>query len=275
MELKELLRNLNLNKYESLAYSIILKKGIIDASTISKEGNIPFGKIYESLGSLNNKGLIEIQDTRPKKYRIKNPQKAFKNFLKEKSEKSERELQNLKKTMIQIEEEISKINIQESKEKTFWITAIGDEIEKLIKCGFIEAEKEICILPYAIDKKDHIKSALLSLPHLIKDIRKSSSRGVKIKAIFYKKFAQSQIKNFKNLGIFRDVTKHIEIRIRSELLSEPFTIIDMKKVILRVNDPIDQEKILAMIKISDSALAKKLKEKFNEMWESAKPIKIN
>ena len=70
MEIKKLLRDLKLNKYESSAYSIILKKGIIDASTISKEGDIPFGKIYESLGSLTNKGLIETQNTRPKKYRI-------------------------------------------------------------------------------------------------------------------------------------------------------------------------------------------------------------
>ena len=60
MEIKELLRNLKLNKYESAAYEVILKKGVTEASIISKEGKIPFGKIYESLGSLSAKGLISV-----------------------------------------------------------------------------------------------------------------------------------------------------------------------------------------------------------------------
>jgi len=273
MKITKLLRDLKLNKYESIAYSIILKKGITDASTISKEGSIPFGKIYESLGSLTIKGLIETQDTRPKKYKIRNPKKAFENFLSEKKEKSEKELQDLKNTVLQIEEEIGNIRIQEPSEKIFWTTAMDDKIEKLIRNSFAEAKNEICMLPYIINKKSHLKSTLLNLPHFIKEIAKSSSRGVEIKAILSEDFAQSQIKNFLKLGIFKKITEHVEIRIQKELLPEPFTIIDSKKVILRVSDPMNQEKILAMIKITDQALAKKLKEKFNEMWESATPIK--
>jgi len=57
MEIKELLRDIKLNKYESTAYEIILKKGVVEASIISKEGDIPFGKIYESLGSLSAKRI--------------------------------------------------------------------------------------------------------------------------------------------------------------------------------------------------------------------------
>ncbi len=273
MKIIKFLRNLKLNKYESIAYSIILKKGITDASTISKEGGIPFGKIYESLGSLTINGFIETQDTRPKKYKIRNPKKAFENFLNKKKEKLENEFQNLKNTILQIEEEISKINVQEPLEKIFWVTAIDDEIEKLIRNSFTEAQKEICMLPYVINKKNHLKSTLFNLPHLANEIKKSSSRGVKIRAILSEDFAQSQIKNFLKLGILKKITKHVKIRTQKELLPEPFIIIDSKKVILRVNDPRDQEKILAMIKITDQVLAKKLKEKFEEMWKSATPIK--
>jgi len=275
MEIKELLRNLKLNKYESVAYEVILKKGVTEASIISKEGKIPFGKIYESLGSLSAKGLIEIQNTRPKKYKIKNPKIAFRDILSKKEMESEVELKNLKDTLIQAEEEISKISNQDYNEKTFWITAIGKEIEEMIGGVFRDAKKEIYMIPYIINKSGQTKSALLNIPTFVKEIDKTVKRGVRIKVIFPEVFARTQIKVLKKMKFFNKIMKNIEVRILKELSPEPFTLIDEDKIILRVNDPIDKNKILAMNKIMDRNLSKNLKEKFDEMWEKAKPINVN
>jgi len=275
MEIKELLRNLKLNKYESVAYEVILKKGVTEASIISKEGKIPFGKIYESLGSLSAKGLIEIQNTRPKKYKIKNPKIAFRDILSKKEMESEVELKNLKDTLIQAEEEISKISNQDYNEKTFWITAIGKEIEEMIGGVFRDAKKEIYMIPYIINKSGQTKSALLNIPTFVKEIDKTVKRGVRIKVIFPEVFARTQIKVLKKMKFFNKIMKNVEVRILKELSPEPFTLIDKDKIILRVNDPIDKNKILAMNKIMDRNLSKNLKEKFDEMWEKAKPINVN
>ncbi len=272
MEIQKLLRNLKLNKYEAAAYSVILKKGIAEASIVSKEGNIPFGKIYESLQVLSGKGLIEVQETRPKKYKARKPQIAFKKFLEEEEIKSKIEIERTKNTIIQLEEEIDKIAIQKPQEKTFWTTAIGEEIEEIIKNSFLEAEKEICMLPYTANKKDQQKHAILNIPFFIKEIIKAKSRGVRIRALLPEEFARLQIKIFEKMGVLKKITKHVEIRIQKGPAITPFTIIDLEKVILRVDDPTNQNKILAMIKISDSTLAKRLKEKFDKMWDSAKPI---
>jgi len=241
MEIEKLLRDLRLNKYETNAYLIILKKGILKASTISKEGAIPFGKVYESLSSLLGKGLIEVQNTRPKKYKIRKPHIAFKDFIEAKKEESEKDLEKLKNSIRHLEEKISKINTEEVDEKIFWMTAIGEDIEELVRSAFLEAKKEIYLLPYTINKKDHEKHSSENILFFLKEIVKSTSRGIKI---------------------------------QKDIFSSPFIIIDSEKVILRVDDPINQDKILAMIKISDSMLAKKLKNKFNTMWESSTNIKI-
>jgi len=275
MKIRELLRDLKLNKYESIAYEIILKRDVVEASIISKEGDIPFGKIYESLGSLSAKGLIEVQNTRPKKYKIRNPKTTFRDILNKKQLESEEELKNLKDTLLQIENEISKISVQEHKEKTFWITAIGKEIDEMMGSIFSEAKNEIFMIPYIINKSDQTKSALLNIPKFIKEIYKTVGKGVKIKVIFPENFAQVQIKTLKRMKFFDKIIKNVEIRILKELSPEPFTLIDTDKVILRVNDPINKNKILAMIKIIDKELSKNLKEKFNEMWKIAKPIKEN
>ena len=275
MKIRELLRDLKLNKYESIAYEIILKRGVVEASIISKEGDIPFGKIYESLGSLSTKGLIEVQNTRPKKYKIRNPKTTFRDILNKKQLESEEELKNLKDTLLQIENEISKISVQEHKEKTFWITAIGKEIDEMMGSIFSEAKNEIFMIPYIINKSDQTKSALLNIPRFVKEINKTVGRGVKIKVILPEKFAQVQIKILKKMRFFDKIIKNVEIRILEELFPEPFTVIDTDKIVLRVNDPINKNKILAMIKIIDNELSKSLKEKFNEMWKIAKPIKEN
>jgi len=275
MKIRELLRDLKLNKYESIAYEIILKRGVVEASIISKEGDIPFGKIYESLGSLSTKGLIEVQNTRPKKYKIRNPKTTFRDILNKKQLESEEELKNLKDTLLQIENEISKISVQEHKEKTFWITAIGKEIDEMMGSIFSEAKNEIFMIPYIINKSDQTKSALLNIPRFVKEINKTVGRGVKIKVILPEKFAQVQIKILKKMRFFDKIIKNVEIRILGELFPEPFTVIDTDKIVLRVNDPINKNKILAMIKIIDNELSKSLKEKFNEMWKIAKPIKEN
>jgi len=275
MKIRELLRDLKLNKYESIAYEVILKRGVVEASIISKEGDIPFGKIYESLGSLSAKGLIEVQNTRPKKYKIRNPKTTFRDILNKKQLESEEELKNLKDTLLQIENEISKISVQEHKEKTFWITAMGKEIDEMMGSIFSEAKNEIFMIPYIINKSDQTKSALLNIPRFVKEINKTVGRGVKIKVILPEKFAQVQIKILKKMRFFDKIIKNVEIRILGELSPEPFTVIDSDKVVLRVNDPINKNKILAMIKIIDNELSKSLKEKFNEMWKIAKPIKEN
>ena len=269
MEISKLLRNLKLNKYESCAYEVILRKGVVCASTISKEGNIPFGKVYETLGNLSKRGLIEIQDTRPKEYKIKNPKIAFHSIFKKREAESENELKNLKKTLIELEEKINDVSLSAEKEKTFWTTAIGGDIEKMVSGIFYEAKNEICMIPYIIDKDSHIKIALLNMPNIAKEIYKSSKRGVKIKIIFPDKFAKRQIRNLKKIKFFKNIIDHVEIKILKNLSPEPFTLIDSNKVILRVNDPLNKNKILAMIKILDGPLCVDLKKKFNEMWKKA------
>ena len=84
MDKRKLLRELGLTKYETDAYLNILERGIAEASTINEEAKIPFGKIYETLNTLASKGLIEIQNTRPKKYKAKKPVLSFDNRFKAK-----------------------------------------------------------------------------------------------------------------------------------------------------------------------------------------------
>jgi sugar-specific transcriptional regulator TrmB len=274
MDIEKSLRDLGLKKYEAAAYLNISRRGVAEASTIYKEAKIPFGKIYETLGTLENKGLIEVQNTRPKRYKAKKPKLAFNNLFKEKKEYMEMNLERTRVIITQIEEELDKINVKHRKEKIFWTTAIGDETGELSRCNFEEAEKEICLLIYSEYQQNHTNPIHENTPAISIEVIKATLRGVKVKALLSESFALGHVNDFENINPPEETVNNIEVRVTNIPLPSHFIIIDSEKVVLRVDDPVNPNNILAMTKIWDKKLADKLNKKFNEIWEEAKPFKL-
>ena len=274
MDMKKLLRELGLNKYEASAYLNILEKGIAEASTIYKEAEIPFGKIYETMSTLANKGLIEVQSTRPKKFKAKKPKFAFDSFFKEKREHVEKDLQRTKEIIMQIEKGVNKIDVNDHEEKSFWTTAVGDEIGELKISNFEEAENEICTLVFHRSGETHKDQLEEHKESIMNEVIKATIRGVKVRALLSKDFADQHLSIFRKFNIPKETIKNIEIRAANEHIPAHFTIIDSEQVVLGVDDPSNPNVILAMTKIWDIKLAKRLKDKFDELWKKAKPIKL-
>ena len=67
----------------------------------------------------------------------------------------------------------------------------------------------------------------------------------------------------------------VEIRAMKKAIPTYFEVIDGEKVVLKVNNPKNPAQILAMTKIWDVKLAKEIREKFEEMWSEAKPLKLS
>ena len=81
----DFLRKLGLNKYECLAYLALLKEGSMSAYALSAKSLVPFGRVYDSLKVLENKGLIEVVPGKPKKYLTRNPKNSINTLLDEKA----------------------------------------------------------------------------------------------------------------------------------------------------------------------------------------------
>lgn len=274
MDIEKLLWDFGLTKYEAAAYLNIYKGGGVEASAIYKEAKIPIGKIYETLGTLESKGLIEVQNTRPKRYKAKKPKFAFNHLFNEKKKHMEMDLQRTRVVLTQIGEELDKINVKHRNEKLFWTTAVDDEVGKLIISNFEDSEKDICTLLYHKIEQNHKDQLEGHIPSIISEVIKATKRGVKVRGLLSKEFADSQVNIFKKFNVREETVKNINIRTVDNPIPAYFTIIDSEKVILQVDDPIDQNKIMTMTKIWDVKLADKLKKKFDEMWEEAKPFKL-
>ncbi len=71
------LAELGLTDYETRAYVTLVTYGVLTASQISKTATVPYSKIYDVLSSLERKGWIETESSRPNRYYPKPPSEAL------------------------------------------------------------------------------------------------------------------------------------------------------------------------------------------------------
>lgn len=94
-ELKALLKELGLNKYEVNAYLTLIKQGPLTAGDLASLSKVPQPRIYDVVRSLMGKGFVAVTSERPKKVVPLDPEKVLgameKNYLK-KIELAKREL---------------------------------------------------------------------------------------------------------------------------------------------------------------------------------------
>ncbi|HJU14336.1 MAG TPA: helix-turn-helix domain-containing protein [Candidatus Nitrosotalea sp.] len=74
---RKALERVGLTSYEIKTYASLLKTGPITASDLSQKSGVPYSKIYEVLGTLEEKGWIGSDDSRPTQYFAKSPATAM------------------------------------------------------------------------------------------------------------------------------------------------------------------------------------------------------
>ena len=274
MEAKRLLKELGLSNYEIEAYLKVVELGIAEAGVICKQTRIPFGRVYQELNSLASKGLIEVQNTRPKRYMARKSRLAFKTLLQQKRENMEKQLQKMIEAASQIEDNISNKILTGPKERTFWRTAVGvEETAEMIKSNFEEAEKEICIILDYKSQNDECEFEDSEYNLILNEVIKATERGVKIKALLNKEFIIPELEYLEEHGVKEKIMDKVEIRGMKNAIPTYFEVIDGEKVVLEVENPKNPGQILAMTKIWDVKLAKEIREKFEDLWSEAKPLK--
>jgi len=91
---RKALEKVGLTSYEIRTFSSLLKAGELTASDLSQKSGVPYSKIYEVLGILEEKGWIGSDDSRPTKYFAKSPSTGIET-TKQKMESEFKENQNI------------------------------------------------------------------------------------------------------------------------------------------------------------------------------------
>lgn len=174
MQNKRLLQDIGLNAYEAAAYLSLLKLGVSEANIICRDAEVPSGKIYTVLESLAGKGFVEVQSSRPKKFRAVEPDLSLDSFFEKRKSGFEREIEVLKGFVEEAKQALRSVPAQKLKDEVFWTTAITEsEIQKFAVSIYGEVKKSVRIIPPAF--------GIPIVSSLLPEIFKAIDRGVKVK----------------------------------------------------------------------------------------------
>ncbi|HIH31885.1 TPA: TrmB family transcriptional regulator [Candidatus Woesearchaeota archaeon] len=122
------LRELGLSEYEEKAYTTLIKLGKTSASEISRNSQVSYGKIYEVLASLEQKGLIKTIPENTKKFIASDPENLM--HLVNKKEEELLEIKNSIRELKQIYSEKEQEPVLVAKGKNNW-----HKLEKELKAS--------------------------------------------------------------------------------------------------------------------------------------------
>ncbi len=272
---EKLLANIGLNKYESSVYWTLLKKRELEASKLSQLSRVPIGRIYEILRDLNKYGLVEIQPSRPRKYRAVNPKIAFELMYKSREEEALNELKLLRETFAEIERQLSDGDSPKHVETIIWPEKFHDnELKDMLNSFFEDIEHELCVVTPTKYKPGASEQYDNSISIFSKAYLDLAQRGVRVKIVDSHSQLLPSIRELINSiedeSVKNNFKKFVEIRFLET--EHDFVIFDSKTIFIDIEDQVNTGTSLGMTQIQDESYTKRFKAKFDELWTKGKQI---
>ena len=249
---KKSLENIGLTSYEIRSYTTLLKEREINASEISEKSGVPYSKIYEVLGLLEEKGWIGSDDSRPTKYFAKSPTTALE------TTKQSVENEFLKNQSVILTELTSLYEKSGTSEKPdIWVISGAMNIVAKIMELVENCRSEVLIaIPQA--GEEIVKQALPKL-------RQLNEKGVKITILTSDKLDKESVKSISRIA---------KIKIKSGLFGGGI-ISDKRYVVILMGPEISGSKTTDIVAIwaDHAGLAGFAKEYFEYLLKDAKEVK--
>ncbi|HEX2170205.1 MAG TPA: helix-turn-helix domain-containing protein [Nitrososphaera sp.] len=258
------LQSLGLTNYESKAYLALLSLGTCDARQLCVQSGVPSSKIYTILEKFELLRLVEVQQSKPVKFKALEPSLGVDRLVKNK----EREILSIKDTLPLLETELDNIFSKRSDKGR----SGGEEPFFNLQFGMKNHVQKH--LPYLADSRvetlSYFETTCLMgakvYGHSVKrDIINNIQRNnISSKVIFGtedKMLVEGFLKGLPD-------SANIEFKITKQIHA-PFHVLDKKSVIVVVDNPLFKEGRIASIHAIGRSLAKELHEGYRSLWDSA------
>jgi len=264
------LNDLGLSDYEARVYRALLSSGSATAKELSTTSDVPMGRVYDVLGSLEKNNLVRSQATsRPKKYVAVEPETALDRLVDEKKRELEEEMERYETVA---EELTEKLDTSEPVEDRFWTAAVGadDSVELLLeRLGAAQDSVSIVVsdLSPQLDPDD-IGDVVLDT--LVDRVGSGVGVSILVSPKLVTEFGPEVAERYIDV-----VSTHEEFEIRTaEGINGTFNVIDSVEICVEVANPLSPDQVLAMIDLKDPEFASKVEAEFDDRWGEAEPLEV-
>ena len=264
------LRDLGLSEYESRVYRSLLETGATTAKELSRASEVPMGRIYDVLNSLETHDLVRSQTaSRPKKYVAVEPDTALDRLLAERKA----ELQSKADQYEEIADDLGeRLEAAEPVDESFWTAALGAaEVGDLLVERLAAADERIVLVastPTPQLDLDDVGERISD------EIERALSRGVEVSLLMRPELVDTLPRS-----VGREYRSTMQSHESFEARTSPdvtgtFELLDHSEVCIEVAHPLHAERTLGVIDLKDREFATGVQEAFQERWDAAEELRL-
>jgi len=264
------LRDLGLSEYEARAYRALLKTGPTTAKELSRVSDVPMGRIYDVLNSIETYNLVRSQSaSRPKKYVAVEPGTALDRLLEDKK----RELQE-KATQYEdiVDDLVGELETSEPVEETFWTAAVGpDETVDLLVERMAAADERIVMVASTLSQQFDIDTVG---DLFVEELSEALDRGVEVSLLMRPELIDSLPESVGE-RYQSQLARHDQFSVRtSSNVTGTFELVDDAEVCIEVPHPLNADETFAVIDLKDREFASNVRSEFEPRWADAESLTL-
>lgn len=264
----ETLRELGLSSYEERSYRALLALGSATASDVVEKSGVPTGRIYDSLGGLESRGLVRVHTIeKPKRYVPVEPETAVSRLIESRKSELSAEINRLEANQSTLVDSLSSIDRPRD---DFWTAAVGpdDSLELLFE-RLDTAEESVVLTAAGVSEQFDVDSeGTVLLDWLLDAIDDGINVSVLLSPPVYAD-AVSAVDTEK--AAFTIAKTPFELRVTDAVYGN-FYLIDRAEVCLEVPDPIQPNHLFGMLNLRTPRFSARVAEGFESIWAAAEPI---
>jgi sugar-specific transcriptional regulator TrmB len=265
------LRDLGLSEYEARAYRSLLRTGATTAKELSRASDVPMGRIYDVLNSLEQHSLVRSQAaSRPKKYVAVEPEMALDRLLENKRRELDEKAEQYRAV---VDELTGELEAAEPVRGQFWTAAVGadDSIDLLLE-RLAAADDSLVVVAGT-------PSAQFDLGRVgdlvTEELEVALDRGVDVSVLMSPDLVASLPESVGERYADR-LADHPRFAVRTTpTLSGTFNLIDDVEVCIDVPNPLDPGEAFALIDLKDPDFSEDVRAMFDPRWEAAEPLRLS
>lgn len=265
MESVDTLKGLGLTQYEASVYVALLGTGPLEARETAKRADVPTGRIYDALHALSDKGMVEIMQGRPKRFRARQPSIALDDLLSNKRVELNRRFDQMTREAARLESELAPKAHQEP--RPVFNVSVGEETGRAFLATQLSRARETIDISLRFEFKLEPEDV-----EVFRALSKAVDRGVQVRAVLPSDELDRALESPLAGKILSLLGPHLGEGLRVRLSSQeviPFTVIDGDGVTLAVKNPLDPERYFAFLFVHDPPFAADLTERFHGVWNAA------
>lgn len=263
-EAAEELKGFGLSTYESGAYASLLRLGQADANLVAHKASIPVGRVYDVLNGLVERGLLTMNDGRPKTYKAVPPRVAMSLLLAQRKRELDERYAELTRVASELEKRLSpKVKKDPS---SFYSASVGqEEARAFLRERLAEATATMDVVlevqPYSPADQE-----------LFDALQAAVDRGVRTRILVRESDIPNILDSPLNEVLARTMLPHLGKNLHVRVMEGelvPFAVVDGEKSLIGVKNPVDPREYFATVFIWDPKFAGELGTRFEELWKGA------